>query len=133
MFDGPVDPQVYERVAQMLQRAEEATFMAKSKGLEITVMPGEGDEVLMVFDERASTNYWRAIAAFVFFSFAAVGAAEDGVPIWALFMLVCGVLLTSAAVYSAKQKSKDVQTERNELFATTQDWTKRAREPLQDL
>lgn len=126
MFNGPVDPQVYERIAEVLQRAEVAmdtslidtTFMATSKGLEITVMPGEGDELLMVFDERASTNYGRAIVASVFFAFAAVGAAEDGVPVWALFMLACGVLLTSAAVYSAKQESQRVHAERNELFAT---------------
>lgn len=70
MFNGPVDPQVYERIAQVLQRAKEAmdtsfvdgTFMAKSKGLEIAVMPG--DEVLMVFDERASTNYGRRLRVF---------------------------------------------------------------------
>lgn len=33
-------------------------------------------------------------------------------------MLACGVLLTSAAVYSAKQESNRAQAERNELFAT---------------
>ncbi|MFT5355020.1 MAG: hypothetical protein ACI9KE_002233 [Polyangiales bacterium] len=40
-------------------------------------------------------NYGRAIFAFVFFSFAAVGTSEDGLPVWAFFMLLCGVLMTS--------------------------------------
>ena len=125
-INGPVDGEVFERIATVLQRASDAmetslvngTFAAKSTGLEITVLPGEDDELLMVFDERSPTNHGRGIVAFVFFSFAAIGAAEDGLPVWAFFMLLCGVLTTSLALYSAKEKSKEVQAERNELFAT---------------
>lgn len=125
-INGPVDGEVFERIATVLQRASDAmetsllngTFAAKSKGLEITVLPGEDDELLMVFDERSPTNHRKAFALFVFFSLAAIGATqEDGLDM-GLFVLALGGLLASMGVYLAKQGDRRVQAERNELFAT---------------
>lgn len=126
MLKGPVDPEVYDRIAQVLQRAYPAmhtsldgrTLSAKSGGLEVTLLPVDDDDLLMVFDERSPTNYTPSIGLFVFSALAALGAVDDRGGVFGLLVLLTGMLIAGGALYFARRSGKSEQALRDDLFAS---------------
>jgi hypothetical protein len=122
-IEGPIDD--YEGVVELLQRGLKVPMEtrvvgeklhAKSSSLEVTVLPGQGSELLLVFDESSSVSYLPAILFFAFGSLGAVGGVQAGDLLGALGTFLIGVFVSGWLAYSSKRNDTKEQARRDKLF-----------------
>lgn len=124
-IEGLVGEDTFGAMEQLLQSGDapmetryvEGTLYATSASLKVTVLPGEGAELLLVFDEAPLASYLPGILFFAFMSLGALGGVQEGEPLGALAVFLVGVFVGGALAYSSKRKNAMEQERREKLFA----------------
>lgn len=125
VIEGHVEDDAFEAAERLLQSGlkapmetqfAEGIFSATSPFFEVTIMPGESDQLFVVFDEAPATSYLPPALFFAFMSLGAVGGVQSGEVLGGLAAFLFGAVVAATWAYSYTQKIAKEQMRRDALF-----------------